>query len=868
MSGPMTADQLRSAFLQYFVERDHTRVASSGLIPAHPAAPLFTNAGMVQFLPYFFGEEAAPYQRATSSQKCVRVRGKHDDIEAIGRTTRHLTFFEMLGNFSFGDYFKEGAISHAWHLLTEVLGLPGDRLWATVHHSDDEAAQLWRDVVGLPADRIQRLGEDNFWEMGGTGPCGPSSEIFYDKGPEWGHEGGPEHGGEERYVEIWNLVFMQFNRLPSGELEPLPKRNIDTGAGMERILPIIQGTNSVFDTDVLRRLIGDAEQLCGATYGSDPERDVSLRIVADHSRAISFLVADGVVPSNEERGYVLRRIIRRAALHAQRAGAHRGVLAEMAGRVATVMHSGYPELTEVIDQVQSTLEREEHRFRETLTLGLGMLDRAVTDGSSAIPGEIAFKLHDTYGFPIDLTREIAKERGLGVDDAGFEAAMAQQRAQARAADAKTGTVDNGTANAMSVRDEYGVTDFLGYETLTTEAKVTGVFPNPEQGRVEVYVEASPFYPEGGGQIGDTGTVTGPHGRGRVLDTDAPVPNVIRHHVEVEEGTFGVGETVVLAVDADRRASLRRSHTGTHLLHWALREVLGTQARQQGSLVAPDYLRFDFNHHSPLTDEQIHRVEDLVAEQIRSNGAVEIRNSSQAEAKAAGAISFFGEKYGEVVRVIRAGEHSMELCGGTHVSALGEISELVVTSESSVGANLRRIEAFTGARAFEENRRQRELLKVAAGAVRTTPDQLPAAIGRLQEAQKAGERERRQLTTQIDRYLARDLAREAAGGLVVARCDGRDQGQLKSLAQAVLSEPGISAVGLIGSADGSSVALAVAVDDRVGDAPSFVREAAKLVGGGGGGRDRRIAVAGGRDTSRIDEALKALREALAGALTSA
>ncbi|MFF3869413.1 alanine--tRNA ligase [Micromonospora sp. NPDC001898] len=863
MSGPMTADQLRSAFLQYFVERGHTRVASAGLIPAHPAAPLFTNAGMVQFLPYFFGEEAAPYRLATSSQKCVRVRGKHDDIEAIGRTTRHLTFFEMLGNFSFGDYFKEGAISHAWHFLTEVLGMPADRLWATVHHSDDEAAQLWRDVVGLPADRIHRLGEDNFWEMGSTGPCGPSSEIFFDKGPEWGHEGGPAHGGEERYVEIWNLVFMEFNRPESGELEPLPQRNIDTGAGMERILPIIQGTNSVFETDVLRRLIGDAEQLCGATYGSDAERDVSLRIVADHSRAISFLIADGVVPSNEERGYVLRRIIRRAALHAQRVGARRGVLAEMAGRVAQVMHSGYPDLTEVIDQVQSTLEREEHRFRETLSLGLGMLDSAVPAGSTTIPGEVAFKLHDTYGFPIDLTREIARERGLGVDDAGFEAAMTQQRTHARA-DAKAGAVDNGAANAKVVRDEYGVTDFLGYETLTTDAKVTGVFPHPEPGRVEVYVAASPFYPEGGGQIGDTGTITGPHGHGRVLDTDAPLPNVIRHHVEVEQGTFGVGETVALAVDADRRASLRRSHTGTHLLHWALRKVLGTQARQQGSLVAPDYLRFDFNHHSPLTDEQLSEAENLVAEQIRSNGGVEIKHSSQAEAKAAGAISFFGEKYGEVVRVIRAGEHSMELCGGTHVSALGEISELVVTSESSVGANLRRIEAFTGARAFEENRRQRQLLKAAAGAVRTTPDQLPAAIGRLQEAQKAGERERRQLTTQIDRYLARDLAREADDGLVVARCDGRDQGQLKGLALAVLNEPGISAVGLIGSADGSSVALAVAVDDRVGDAPSFVRAAAKLVGGGGGGRDRRIAVAGGRDPSRIDEALKALREALASA----
>ena len=605
MSDPITTNEFRDSFLGYFERNDHLRVPAANLIPTHRAAPLFTNAGMVAFLPYFFGEEKSPYRRLTSAQKCVRIRGKHDDIEVIGRSTRHLTFFEMLGNFSFGDYFKAGAIEFAWNFLTEVLGLPADRLWATVHETDDDAFGLWQDIAGLPAERIQRLGEDNFWEMGPTGPCGVSSEIFYDKGRELGPDGGPAFGGDERYVEIWNLVFMQSNRLDDGTLEPLPERNIDTGAGLERILPIIQGKTSVFDTDILRSLIGTAEELCGYTYGADAEKDVSLRIVADHARACTFLLTDGVIPSNEERGYVLRRIIRRAALHARRAGAKGGILPELAAAVSDQMAAGYPELPAALERVQAILEREEHRFRETLTVGVNILDTSLPRGTTQIPGELAFKLHDTYGLPVELTREIAAERGITVNEAEFDAAMEQQRTQARLATAKGGTslADN---RLREIAEQVGKTVFVGYQRLESEAVVLAVVPAEDGQNLEVYVDITPFYAEGGGQIGDTGFIYGPGGRGRVVNTNAPLPGLIRHIVEVADGAFAPGQTVGLTVDKARRAALMRGHTGTHLLHWALREVLGSSAQQQGSLVAPDYLRFDFSHHSPLSQEQIRR----------------------------------------------------------------------------------------------------------------------------------------------------------------------------------------------------------------------------------------------------------------------
>jgi alanyl-tRNA synthetase len=867
-SQPLNADELRSSFLDFFVTRDHRLTSSASLVPEHPAAPLFTNAGMVQFLPVFFGEELPLSPRATSAQKCLRVRGKHDDIEIVGRSTRHLTFFEMLGNFSFGDYFKEGAIQYAWEFLTETLGLEGERLWATVHTSDDEAAQIWQELVGLPAERIQRMGEDNFWEMGATGPCGPSSEIFYDKGPEHGAEGGPARGGEERYVEIWNLVFMESNRLEDGSLTALPKRNIDTGAGLERILPIVQGTSSVFDTDVLRRLIGSAEELTHSVYGRDEEDDVSLRIVADHARAVTFMLADGVVPSNLERGYVLRRIIRRAIRHGQRVGAREGMMAAMAASVTEVMGDAYPELERSLGMVSDILEREEHRFVETLSLGLGMLEDLILDGVPVISGSDAFKLHDTYGFPVELTTEIAAERKVGLDMEGFEHAMAHQRELARSA-AGGGTGDERQSQAASrlVAELAGLgpTEFLGYEQLEAQSKLLRVLKAESDGTehptLEVFAERTPFYAESGGQVGDTGTIESETGTARVIDTDKPLEGIIRHRVRLESGTLLEGQEATLRVDEARREAIRRSHTATHLLHWALRTTFGSQLQQQGSLVEPDYLRFDFNHHSQLSDEDIAGIEELVIGDILSDEPVETTESTLEAARAEGAMSFFGDKYGEIVRVVHAGEHSVELCGGTHVPALGRIGGFVVRSESSVGANLRRIEALTGKAAHEDHQRARGLLHTAAESLHVAPDSLPDAIARLQTSLSNEERQRKALAASADRELAASLADSAVAGSVVARLDDRDQQALRTIAAELVGRTGIRAVGLIGSPDGETVALAVAFADDSGDAPRVVRTVAKLVGGGGGGKDRRLAVGGGRDVKAIDGALEALRDAL-------
>jgi alanyl-tRNA synthetase len=878
---PLNADELRTSFLDFFVGREHRLTASSSLVPQHPKAPLFTNAGMVQFLPVFFGEEPPLSPRATSAQKCLRVRGKHDDIEIVGRSTRHLTFFEMLGNFSFGDYFKAGAIEYAWEFLTETLGLDRERMWATVHTSDDEAAQLWQELVGLPSERIQRMGEDNFWEMGATGPCGPSSEIFYDKGPEHGHEGGPAKGGEERYVEIWNLVFMQSNRLEDGTLEELPMRNIDTGAGLERILPIVQGKSSVFETDVLRRLIGSAEELTKCPYGREEEDDVSLRIVADHARAVTFMLADGVVPSNLERGYVLRRIIRRAIRHGQRVGAREGMMAAMASAVSEVMGSAYPELERSLEMVSDILEREEHRFVETLSLGLGMLEDLIDGGAKSIPGEDAFLLHDTYGFPVELTAEIAAERKVGLDVEGFETAMARQRELARTA-AGEGTSDERESQAagrlVAELDGLAPTEFLGYEQLQARSRLVKILKAPygapkgsddggdEPGAqnhpmLEVFVERTPFYAESGGQVGDTGTIESDTGKARVIDTDRPLEGMIRHRVRLEEGTLVEGQDVTLCVDEARRDAIRRSHTATHLLHWALRKTFGSQLQQQGSLVEPDYLRFDFNHHAQLTDEDIARIEELVIGDILEDEPVETTESTLESARAEGAMSFFGDKYGEIVRVVRAGEHSVELCGGTHVQALGRIGAFVVRGESSVGANLRRIEALTGKAAHEDHRRARGLLHTVAESLHVAPDSVPEAIARLQDTLGQEERRRKALAAEADRELASSLAQSAVDGVVIARLDERDQQALRLIAADLLSREEIEAVGLAGSPDGEAVAIAVAIDGDSGDAPAAVRAAAKVVGGGGGGKDRRLAVGGGKDVQEIDTALDVLRGAL-------
>lgn len=864
MSELITADQLRSTFLEFFERRGHHRVRSCSLIPTHPAAPIFTNAGMIQFLPYFFGEEPPPYRRATSSQKCVRVKGKHDDIAAIGRTTRHLTFFEMLGSFSFGDYFKKGAIDLAWEFLTEVLGLEAARLWVTVHTSDDEAAELWVKKIGMLPARVQRLEEDNFWEMGDTGPCGPSSEIFYDKGPEHGKDGGPQFGGEERFVEIWNLVFMQMNRLEDGSLEPLPRRHIDTGAGLERVLPILQNTNSVFETDVLLRLIHAGAELTGCTYGRDVEDDVSLRILADHARAITFLLGDGVVPSNEGRGYVLRRIIRRAVRHARRVGASKGVLPRMAQSVSELMYAGYPELSGCIDSVSATLEREEHRFLQTLSVGLGMLDDILASGSTVVDGELAFKLHDTYGFPIDLTEDVARDHGATVDRVGFDTAMERQRERARASAGEPTLDEREIARYRALLNEHGPTKFVGYDQLVAEGQILAIHATEKADEAAVFVDKTPFYAEGGGQIGDVGLLVTETGRGRVLGTTEPIPGLYRHQVKGDAGAdLRPGQSVLLTVDEASRAAIRRNHTATHLLQWALREVLGTQVHQQGSQVTPHYLRFDFNYYSALKEDQLREVEDLVNSEILSNRPVDTRTMSMAEAIEAGALAFFGERYGERVRVVRAGTHSIELCGGTHVERLGEIGSFLIKSESSIGSNLRRIEAITGTSVYLEARRRGAALHQAASTLRTTPDGLGPAIDKLLHAQAESGKEVERLKAILDEQFADKLVAQARRGVLVARVDGRAQPAMKSLVDVLRQRGGVRGVGLVGTPDGSSVCIAVAVSEGMESAIEIARHAATIVGGGGGGRNPLLAFAGGRDVTQIDRAVEVLSARLTG-----
>ncbi|MBW3612032.1 MAG: alanine--tRNA ligase [Actinobacteria bacterium] len=624
----MDANTLRRAFTAFFEERGHTSVDSASLIPHHPSAPLFTNSGMMQFVPYFLGEESAPWPRATSIQKCVRLSGKHNDLGELGRTRRHLTFFEMLGNWSFGDYFKEDAIGWAWALLTEHVGFDGDRLWVTVHVDDDEAEAIWHEGVGLPLERIQRLDKENFWEMGPTGPCGPDSEIHFDCGSEWGEEGGPAGGGDDRYIEFWNLVFMSYFRHTDGTLTDLPRHNIDTGGGLERWLMLLQGVPTVFDTDAVRPLIEVAESLSGTTYGADDRSDVALRVVADHARSMAFLVGDGVVPSNEDRGYVVRSVIRRAVTRGQQLGVDRPFLGALVRRTIELLGGAYPELTSGADVVVDTIEREEHRFRQTLATGSALLDVELARG--AVAGEVAFKLHDTYGFPIEVTEEMAAERGVAVDRAGFDAAMATQRARGKES-RRGGEADLPVEVYRRLAERAGATEFTGREEHETKARVLEVVQAGD-GHLEIFLDRTPFYAESGGQVGDTGTITTDTGRAEVLDTTYALPGLHRHVARVVEGEILEGQEAVATIDDERRQAIRRNHTGTHLLHWALRQVLGDHVKQQGSLVGPDYLRFDFSHHGPLTAEELAEVERLANGRILDNEPVRAYQTTMEHAR--------------------------------------------------------------------------------------------------------------------------------------------------------------------------------------------------------------------------------------------
>jgi alanyl-tRNA synthetase len=861
----MDANGLRRAFVDFFVARGHVEVPSASLVPHHPRAPLFTNAGMNQFLPYFLGEEVPPFPRAVSIQKCVRVRGKHDDIDQVGRTPKHATFFQMLGNFSFGDYFKHDAIVWAWELLTEVLGFDGDRLWVTVYTTDDEAADIWAEAVGVPRERIQRTEEDNFWEMGDTGPCGPDSELHFDRGPEWGIGGGPVGGAENRFVELWNLVFQTYDRQASGELVPLPKPGIDTGAGFERMLAVLQGVPSIWETDELRPIVGRAEALTGRNYGEDTEVDVALRVLADHARTMSFMISDGVFPSNEDRGYVLRRIIRRAVLRASLLGTSGLVCPGMVESVVEVMGDAYPDLAKNADFVEGVAAREEERFRSNLRSGMALLEAELA-GGVLISGETAFKLHDTHGFPIDLTREIASGQGATVDDAGFAAAMERQREQSReAARGQTGGTDAANLGAYrELVEQFGPTEFIGYATIEGEARVLAVLDAEGPGQVEIFLDRTPFYAEAGGQVGDTGVISTSTGRAQVLDTTAALPGLHRHLAVVPEGFIAPGQEARAVVDGERRAAIRRNHTGTHLLHWALREVLGPHVKQQGSLVAPDRLRFDFTHYSPVTRAELDQVEDLVNTQILADMAVWTEELPRAEAEAKGAIAFFNEKYGERVRVVHAGEASIELCGGTHVDRLGMIGPVEVVSESSIGSNLRRVEALTGTATLERLRTNEARLAHAASLLKSTPDEVAAAIER-----RLGELRELQEELRSTRQAALGgegavLAGAAIDGAVVARRDGLTADRLRDLAVAVRSHPNVRVVVLGGSPEEGKVALVAAVEPGHGlEAPKLVGTAARLVGGGGGGRNPELAMAGGRDVSRLDDALEAVRAEING-----
>jgi len=849
-----TAQEIRSAFTSFFGARGHAVLPSSSLIPRDPTV-LFTVAGMVPFKPYFLGTEAAPHSRAVTVQKCVRAGGKHNDLDEIGRTRRHLTFFEMLGNFSFGDYFKTEAIGWAWEFATEGLGFDPDRLWVTVHHSDDEAAEIWRDAAGVSPDRIQPMGDDNYWRMADTGPCGPCSEIFFDKGPEFGPDGGPAHGGEERFLEFWNLVFMQFDQRPDGQV-PLPKPSIDTGAGLERILTLLQGVESVFDIDEMAALVGEASAVTGVKLGAAEHSDVTLRILAEHARTMAFLISDGVFPSNEDRGYVLRRIMRRAIRRAYLLGVTEVVTPTLVDKVVDIMGRDYPDVVANRSFVREVAAREEEGFRATLAQGSQLLDDALDrlGPGEALSGDLAFLLHDTYGFPLEVTEETARERGVAVDRAVFDRHMQVQRSRARDDfDARHHTAADVSFYAALVAD-HGPTAFVGRDLDTAEAVVLAV---TEDG---IVLDRTPFYAEAGGQVGDTGTIASPTGRAAVADTTYAVAELHLHHVRAIEGQITVGQSVIAAIDADRRAAIRRNHTATHLLHWALRQTLGDHVKQQGSLVADDRLRFDFTHFEALTGEQIIDIERLANADILENPSTRHYETSMAEATEAGAIAFFGDKYGDRVRVLEAGPHSVELCGGTHVRALGDIGLVKITSEGSIGANIRRIEAVSGTRPIELLAEREETAAQAAARLGVPVEQLVAGVDKRMAEIKSLRAELAELRQAASSDQSGVLAQQAVEGVVVAAVEGVDRAQLRDLAIVTRDRPGVAAVVLGAAPDGGGAALVAAVSPDCGlNAGELIAAAAATIGGGGG-RDAKLAIAGGRDASRLAEALEQARAA--------
>jgi alanyl-tRNA synthetase len=852
---PRTANELRRAFTGFFADHDHVVLPSASLIPHDPTV-LFTVAGMVPLKPYFTGDEAAPFKRATSVQKCARAGGKHNDLDDVGRTRRHTVFFEMMGNFSVGDYFKETAIPLAWELVTERLGFDGDRLWITVHTSDDEAEQIWHDAVGVPIERIQRLGDkDNFWQMGDTGPCGPCSELHIDRGPAFGADGGPlADPAGERFMEFWNLVFMQFDQAADGTRTPLPRPSIDTGAGLERILTLLQGVDSVWETDVLMPIIDTACSLTGRTYGEDERTDISLRILAEHARSGMMLVNDGVFPSNEDRGYVLRRILRRAIRHAFLLGAEKLVMPGLVEESIAVMGDAYPDVLKNRDFITGVITREEERFRQTLRTGLTLLEGELTPGVAVLDGSSAFRLHDTFGFPLEVTTEITAERGVEVDVDGFNREMAEQRRRAKEG-RKSGQHDDDELldRYRELVEQFGTTSFTGDVDGEGDGHVLAVLPSAD-GLVEIFLDRTPFYAESGGQVGDTGTITTETGAAEVLDTTYALPGLRRHQARVTDGQITSGQTARAAIDAERRAAIRRNHTGTHLLHWALREVLGPHVKQAGSLVEPDRLRFDFSHYAAVTPEEIDRIEQLANREVLSNDPVRVYETTKAEAENLGAIAFFGDKYGEIVRVLEAGRNSLELCGGTHVHALGDIGTIKVVSEGSIGSNLRRMEAVTGTTSVALLQRDERLLAELSSLLGVSPGAVGDGVRRKLDELKAAQDELKAQRSKVALARASELAAGGEDGVVVARVDQLSPGELRDLAIAVRQQPGVRIAILGGETDSGGASLVAAVRPDTGlQASELIREAAKAVKGGGGGKGD-IATAGGKDPSGLDDAL--------------
>ncbi len=843
----MEAAELRSIFLNYFADNGHLIIPSASLIPHDPTL-LFTVAGMVPFKPYFLLEETPPSPRAVSIQKCFRA----PDIDIIGTTQRHLTFFEMMGNFSFGDYFKEGAIRYAWGLITEGFGLDPERLWVTVHHSDDQAEELWRDLIGVRPERIQRLGEDNFWDMGETGPCGPCSEIFFDKGSSFGADGGPAYGGDDRFIEFWNLVFMQFEKGPGGSMVDLPRQNIDTGAGFERVLSILNGVESVFATDLFTPLLETASRALDTPYGRDEETDVAIRRIAEHGRAMTMLVSDGVLPSNEGRGYVLRRIIRRAILAARRSGSDAALTAALVEATIEKMGGAYPVLVKDRDLIIEVLEREESGFARTLRTGLSLLEEArdevLGSGASVFPGDVAFRLHDTHGFPVELTSEIVAESGLEVDRTSFDEAMSLQRERARA-NAKTLKLAD-DAQYRDLLEVHGSTEFVGRDVgrYSLETTVLAILAG-EDGTSELFLEATPFYAESGGQVGDTGTFVTESGRFEILDTQNVAGGLFAHRGRLT-GEVLPGQVGVAAIDPARREATRRNHTATHLLHSGLRAVLGDHVRQQGSYVGPERLRFDFAHGAGVRREEISEVLTMVNADVVLNDPVETIQTSKTDAQKMGAIAFFGDKYGDQVRVVRAGRHSLEFCGGTHVDRLGDIGQIQVVSETSIGSNTRRIEAVSAMGAFQRSAQMENSLAAVATLLKTSLDDVVPSLERVIERQRDVEKEVAVLRQSQLSMFAEQLHAQSEAPVLVARVDGYPGEQLRTLAQD-LQRRGRRAVVLAGASEGK-VSIVVASDDSL-DAQSTVKELAALVGGGGGGSPR-LALAGGRDVEGIDRVL--------------